>query len=109
MFSPLSSLVAFDISDGMLEQARGRGCYTAFVQGCCPDLSAVAHAAPFDIVFCAGTFTRNHAPASTLDRFSIYTGCWARRHTDVLILPLPFTFTYVHYVHKTLRHGSAGS
>ena len=49
----------------MLEVARGRGCYTHIVHGRCPDMSAAADSL-YDLVFCAGTFTPNHAPPTTL-------------------------------------------
>lgn len=67
----LKSLVAFDLSAGMLAQARARDCYTAFVQGRCPSLAGAVEATSppgklYDLVFCAGTFTPNHAPPSTL-------------------------------------------
>ena len=38
-------MVAFDLSAGMLRQAAGRGCYTATVQGCCPDMAGTYTAA----------------------------------------------------------------
>jgi predicted TPR repeat methyltransferase len=49
----------------MLDVAAKRDCYTALVQGCCPDVSAAA-TRDYDVIFCAGTFTPNHAPATTL-------------------------------------------
>eukprot|EP00927_Polykrikos_kofoidii_P004153 TRINITY_DN11647_c0_g1_i1.p1 TRINITY_DN11647_c0_g1~~TRINITY_DN11647_c0_g1_i1.p1 ORF type:complete len:239 (+),score=27.19 TRINITY_DN11647_c0_g1_i1:61-717(+) len=64
-YSPLESLVAFDLSRGMLDQAKLRGCYTELVQGCCPDMSSVP-TRDYDLAVCIGTFTPNHAPPTTL-------------------------------------------
>jgi predicted TPR repeat methyltransferase len=64
-YGPLDALVAFDLSARMLERAGARGCYTELVRGCCPDMSVVAGRA-YDLVVCAGTFTPNHAPPTTL-------------------------------------------
>ena len=74
-YGPLDALVAFDLSAGMLARAAARGCYTACVEGCCPDLGAAAAvcAEGFDVCFCAGTFTPNHAPASTLAALAAVT------------------------------------
>eukprot|EP00397_Hematodinium_sp_SG-2012_P024467 GEMP01025488.1.p1 GENE.GEMP01025488.1~~GEMP01025488.1.p1 ORF type:complete len:231 (-),score=66.19 GEMP01025488.1:1626-2318(-) len=71
LFPNLKSLIGFDLSTGMLKVAEERGCYTDLVQGCCPDMTAAAKACVaelflYDLVFCAGTFTPNHAPSSTL-------------------------------------------
>ena len=68
-FGPLEHLVAFDLSAGMLTLAERRGCYTKVVKGACPDMSAVRPASDeelYDLIFSAGTFTPNHAPATTL-------------------------------------------
>eukprot|EP00927_Polykrikos_kofoidii_P004154 TRINITY_DN11647_c0_g1_i2.p1 TRINITY_DN11647_c0_g1~~TRINITY_DN11647_c0_g1_i2.p1 ORF type:complete len:239 (+),score=27.07 TRINITY_DN11647_c0_g1_i2:62-718(+) len=64
-YSPLESLVAFDLSRAMLDQAKARGCYTEFVQGCCPDMSSVP-TRDYDLVVCIATFVPNHAPPTTL-------------------------------------------
>lgn len=69
----LQSLVAFDLSSGMLQKAKARKCYTLCVKGCCPDMTGASAACTsatklYDLVFCAGTFTPNHAPPSTLEQ-----------------------------------------
>ena len=69
LYPDVSRLIAFDLSAGMLREASRRGCYTATIQGCCPDMTDAAKAGDdgfYDLVFCAGTFTPNHAPPSTL-------------------------------------------
>lgn len=67
----LKALVAFDLSEGMLKVAEQRQVYTAIVQGCCPNMEGARKVlstpeGTYDLVVCAGTFTPNHAPASTL-------------------------------------------
>jgi len=65
-YSP-SQMIALDLSKGMLDVARAlpnQGGYTDFVQACCPDLGTAT--GPYDLIFCAGTFTPNHAPPETL-------------------------------------------
>ena len=68
-FSRAESIVAFDLSKGMLERAAARGVYSDRIVGRCPDMGPALAACPdgYDFIFCAGTFTPNHAPASTLE------------------------------------------
>ena len=79
---PRINLVAFDLSQGMLDKCD-RSFYDALAKGACPDMSAAVQAlgviakptlgcfencAKYDLTFCAGTFTPNHAPPTTLQK-----------------------------------------
>lgn len=58
-----NNLSGLDMSEGMLQQARARGCYVDLRQGVLGDKLDFPEGA-FDAIFSTGTFTTGHAPAS---------------------------------------------
>jgi ubiquinone/menaquinone biosynthesis C-methylase UbiE len=60
------SIVAMDMSGGMLEEARKKNAYQAFHQMVLGEALGFA-TGEFDAVTCVGTLTVGHAPASSLD------------------------------------------
>ena len=61
-----NNLVAMDISEGMLEEARSKGCYREFHQMVMGESLDYATDS-FDAVISVGVMTVGHAPASSLD------------------------------------------
>ena len=59
-------LVGLDMSDGMLEQARGRGAYVELRQGVLGERLDFADESFAGVIAC-GVFTAGHAPASALE------------------------------------------
>lgn len=83
-----ANLIGFDLSLGMLKKCNPKY-YQKVAQGVCPDMTSAiqalnetqeyfAHISPeashfvrskkFDLTFCAGVFTPNHAPPTTLEK-----------------------------------------
>ena len=60
------NLVAMDLSQGMLDEARKKGVYKEYLQMVMGDPLDIPTNA-FDAVICTGTLTVGHAPASSLD------------------------------------------
>jgi SAM-dependent methyltransferase len=58
-----NNLSGIDMSEGMLEKARARGCYTDLRRGVLGEALDFPDGA-FDAILSTGTFTNGHAPAS---------------------------------------------
>ena len=61
-----NNLSGLDMSEGMLAQARARGCYVDLRRGVLGETLAFPDGA-FDAILSTGTFTTGHAPASAFD------------------------------------------
>ncbi len=66
------SIVAMDLSQGMLDEARKTGAYEGFDQMVLGETLGY-ETASFDATICIGTFTLAHAPASGLDELTRVT------------------------------------
>jgi SAM-dependent methyltransferase len=64
-----NNLSGLDMSAGMLEQARARGCYVDLRQGVLGEALRYPDGA-FDGIISTGTFTIGHAPASAFDELT---------------------------------------